>query len=144
MLVSEAVVARRSIRQFTGTPVPNGGIRDLLERAGRAPSGGNLQPWRVYVLNDDSMARFRSFIAERPSTSGECDIYPPKLWDPYRTNRFTNGEQLYATSESSVTTSRPACASSPATTTSSTRGGQTPSGQSDARKSAITGFTTSG
>ena len=97
MLVSEAVAARRSIRQFTDTPVPNDTIRDLLERAGRAPSGGNLQPWRIYVLNDDAMARFRSFIAERPPTAGEYEIYPPKLWDPYRTNRFANGEQLYAT-----------------------------------------------
>lgn len=97
MLVSEAVVARRSIRRFTDTPVPNETIRELLERAARAPSGGNLQPWRIYVLNDDSMARFRSFIAERPATSGEYEIYPRELWEPHRTNRFTNGEQLYAT-----------------------------------------------
>ncbi len=97
MLVSEAVAARRSIRRFTDAPVPNDTIRDLLERAARAPSGGNLQPWRIYVLGDGAMARFRSFIAERPATTGEYEIYPPKLWEPHRSNRFTNGEQLYAT-----------------------------------------------
>lgn len=97
MRVSEAVTARRSVRQFTGEPVPDDTIRGLLEQASRAPSGGNVQPWRIYVLNGDSMARFRSLIAERPPGQGEYDIYPPKLWEPYRTNRFTVGEQMYAT-----------------------------------------------
>jgi nitroreductase len=97
MRVSEAVAARRSIRRFTDTPVPDETIRRLLERAARAPSGGNVQPWRVYVLNDDSMTRFRSFIAGRPAAAGEYEIYPPGLWEPYRTNRFTVGEQMYAT-----------------------------------------------
>ncbi len=97
MLVSEAVAARRSIRQFTSEPVPNTTIGDLLEQAARAPSGGNVQPWRIYVINDDSMARFRSFIAARQASGGEYDIYPPSLWEPYRTNRFSIGEQMYAT-----------------------------------------------
>jgi len=97
MDVRDAVAARSSIRQFTDEPVPDATIRALLERAARAPSGGNLQPWRIYVLNGDAMARFRSFTAERPAAGGEYDIYPPSLWEPYRTNRYVNGEQLYAT-----------------------------------------------
>jgi len=96
MLVSEAVAARRSVRQFTDQPVPNDTLRDLLERAARAPSGGNLQPWRIYVVNDDSMSRFRTFIRDRPADRPEYDVYPPKLWEPYRTNRFALGEQMYA------------------------------------------------
>ena len=71
MLVSEAVAARRSIRQFTDAPVSDDVLRDLLERAARSPSGGNLQPWRIYVINDDVMARFRATI-------GDCDIEPPE------------------------------------------------------------------
>ncbi len=97
MHVRDAVAARRSIRQFTDEAVPDDILRDLLERSARAPSGGNLQPWRIYVVNGDAMTRFRSFIADRPATGGEYDIYPPSLWEPYRTNRFANGEQLYAT-----------------------------------------------
>ena len=97
MRVSEAVTARRSVRQFTDEPVPTDTIRHLLERAARAPSGGNVQPWRIYVINDESMVRFRSMMSERPPGSGEYDIYPPKLWEPYRTNRYTVGEQMYAT-----------------------------------------------
>jgi len=44
MNVAEAVIARRSIRAFLPTPVPDDTIRQLLEVASRAPSGGNVQP----------------------------------------------------------------------------------------------------
>lgn len=97
MRVSEAVAARRSIRQFTDEPVTDDVLRDLLERSARSPSGGNVQPWRIYVLNGEAMARFRSLIADRQASGGEYEIYPPSLWEPYRTNRFTIGEQMYGT-----------------------------------------------
>ncbi len=97
MRVTEAVARRTSIRQFTPDPVGDDVIRELLERASRAPSGGNLQPWRIYVVNGGAMARFRDFIADRPIEEGEYDIYPASLWEPYRTNRYRIGEQMYAT-----------------------------------------------
>jgi nitroreductase len=97
MDVAEAVARRKSIRQFTDEPVDDDVLRELLELAARAPSGGNVQPWRIYVLNGDTMRRFRDVIADRPIGEGEYDIYPPKLWEPYRTNRFQLGEQMYAT-----------------------------------------------
>ena len=58
MKVSEAVAQRSSIRAFLDTPVSDGLIKDLLEKSARAASGGNLQPWRVFVLNGESMERF--------------------------------------------------------------------------------------
>lgn len=97
MHVSEAVRRRKSVRQFLPDPVDDTVIRELLELAARAPSGGNVQPWRIYVVNGESMDRFRTFIADRPIEPGEYDIYPPGLWEPYRTNRFAVGEQMYAT-----------------------------------------------
>jgi len=97
MDVSEAVRRRKSVRQFTDRPVSDEVLRDLLEQSARAPSGGNVQPWRIYVLNGASMAKFREFIADRPIEVGEYDIYPPSLWEPYRTNRFQVGEAMYAT-----------------------------------------------
>lgn len=97
MSVTEAVARRASIRRFLADAVPDEVLRDLVERAARAPSGGNVQPWRIYVLNGDSMARFRAFIADRPHEQPDYDIYPANLWEPYRTNRFTIGEQMYAT-----------------------------------------------
>jgi nitroreductase len=97
MHVSDAVAKRKSIRQFTDEPVDDVVLRDLVERAARAPSGGNVQPWRIYVLNGDVMQRFREFLSDRPLEEAEYDIYPPKLWEPYRTNRFALGEAMYAT-----------------------------------------------
>jgi nitroreductase len=95
MNVSEAVVARKSIRQFLDTPVDDRLIVDLLEKASRAPSGGNVQPWRIYVIGSGAMDRFLDFLGSRPPEKPGYDIYPANLWEPYRTNRFALGEQMY-------------------------------------------------
>jgi nitroreductase len=98
MSVFDTVLQRTSIRQFTDRAVPDSQLRTLLERASFAPSGGNVQPWRIYVLNGDSMAKFREFLVSQPPLDApEYDVYPAGLTEPYRTNRFTVGEQMYAT-----------------------------------------------
>jgi nitroreductase len=98
MDVSEAVTARMSVRAFLPDPVSDEVIKGLLAQASRAPSGGNLQPWRIYVVNGSAMTRFRELMAtERKMSSGEYNMYPPDLWEPYRTNRYRIGEQMYAT-----------------------------------------------
>src|SRR5689334_4047944 len=88
MRVSEAVRARRSIRAFLPTPVPLETLREVLEAAARAPSGGNLQPWRLHVLTDAALARFRAVMRARLATPGsdplEYAIYPSPLGEPYR------------------------------------------------------------
>ena len=95
MNVSEATQRRASIRSFLSDPVSDEQIRELLEVASRAPSGGNVQPWRVYVINGDAMTRFRSFISSRSPGESEYPVYPPSLQEPYRTNRFELGEAMY-------------------------------------------------
>jgi len=96
MKVSEAVFLRSSIRSFTDKPVDNQLIKDLLEQSSRAASGGNLQPWKIYVLNNQSMADFLSHQQkwDKPEKPA-YDIYPPKLKEPYRTSRYELGEQMY-------------------------------------------------
>lgn len=96
MDVTEAVNRRKSIRGFTGEPVSDETLKTLLSTASRSPSGGNVQPWRVYVVNGDSMARFREFIADRQPGAPAYDIYPPSLHEPYRSSRYKIGEQMYA------------------------------------------------
>jgi len=98
MDVSAAVRARRSVRQFRPDPVDDALLRHLLTEAAQAPSGGNLQPWRIYVVNGSAMTDLRAHLDDQPPLeSPEYDIYPPALFEPHRTNRFTLGEQLYAT-----------------------------------------------
>jgi nitroreductase len=98
MDVTAAVHARISVREFLPDPVDDEVLRQLLVDASFAPSGGNLQPWRIYVVNGESMTRLREYLPTQPPLeAGEYDIYPKALTEPYRTNRFTIGEQMYAT-----------------------------------------------
>ena len=96
MKVSEAVLARRSIRAFNAAPINNEVIKDLLALAARSPSGGNLQPWKIYVVNKQSMKKFIEFQDnwDQPETPG-YDIYPSGLKEPYRTSRYELGEAMY-------------------------------------------------
>lgn len=88
--------ARHSVRQFTDQPVDPDLLRELVAAAARAPSGGNLQPWRIYVVNGPSMAQLREFLATQPPLEEpEYNVYPPNLFEPYRTNRYRVGEMIY-------------------------------------------------
>lgn len=102
MNVTEAVQNRISVRAFKPDPVPGALVREILEIAHRAPSGGNLQPWRVYALAGEALATFKSQVAKvltdpTQAEEPEYDVYPPNLWDPFRTRRYECGEDLYAT-----------------------------------------------
>ena len=96
MDVTDAVFARHSVRQFTDEPVQPAVLRELVEAAARAPSGGNLQPWRIYTVNGASMTQLREFLATRPPLEEpEYNVYPPSLFEPYRSNRYRVGEMIY-------------------------------------------------
>ena len=97
MNVYEAVLSRSSIRAFKNKPLDSDLIRDLLIKSSRAPSGGNIQPWKIYVINGKSMIDFLEFqknwtAEETPS----YDIYPQSLKEPYRTSRYELGEHMYS------------------------------------------------
>lgn len=103
MNVSEAIERRRSVRAFKTDPVDTALLQTLLEKASRAPSGGNLQPWRIYLLNEEPMRRFRALMEERLAGKAHPDgdkeeysVYPEKLKEPYRTERYAVGEEMYA------------------------------------------------
>jgi nitroreductase len=102
MNVSDAINTRLTARAFLDTPVDGRVIREILETAKRAPSGGNLQPWRVWVVGGDELARFKAVIREKMSANPrgegtEYNIYPPELKEPYKSRRFKVGEDMYAT-----------------------------------------------
>jgi nitroreductase len=43
---------RRTIRDFSNRPIPDGVLDDCLRVAGTAPNGANLQPWHFTVIRD--------------------------------------------------------------------------------------------
>lgn len=99
MNVSEAVAYRRSVRGFLDKPVDIALVKDIVERAARAATGGNLQPWHIDLVHGDSMKRLKAIMAEkiaaRESEQQEYDIYPRELSSPYADRRFEVGEMLY-------------------------------------------------
>ena len=100
MNVSEAVVSRRSVRAFLDKPVDRGVLERVLEKAQRAPSGGNVQPWHGVVLTGEPLERLVLAIAEvfpqgRAAHSPEYNIYPPELDGEYEQRRRAVGEDMY-------------------------------------------------
>lgn len=101
MNVTEAVATRRSVRAFLDKPVDRAVIKRVLEKAQRAPSGGNTQPWHGIVLIGEPMQRLFARIAEefpkgRAAHKPEYHIYPPELDGVYEERRFGVGEDLYS------------------------------------------------
>jgi nitroreductase len=101
MSVEEAVAGRRSIRAFLPTPVPRALIERVLRIAGRAPSGTNVQPWRVWVLQGavrDEIVREAVARYDRGETEKrEYNYYPVKWREPYLARRRACGWGLYGT-----------------------------------------------
>jgi len=105
MSVIELLNRRRSVRSFLDRPVPNETVTELLRAAARAPSGTNMQPWRVYVLTGEARARLvREVLAARerephrekpPKPFGEYDYNPEPLFEPFLSRRRKVGFDLY-------------------------------------------------
>ncbi len=52
MELTEALRTTGAVRAFTDEPVTDDQLREVLDTARFAPSGGNRQAWRVVVVND--------------------------------------------------------------------------------------------
>jgi nitroreductase len=95
--VSEALRKRISTRAFKPDPVSESLLCDILDVARFAPSGGNLQPWKLIAVagaeRDAVVALAKSNL---PGDEGDRPVYPANLWEPYRTRRFKLGEDMYA------------------------------------------------
>lgn len=57
MPLGEAIFTQRAIRRFTTDPIGDADLETILTAAGRAPSGGNLQPWRFLAIRDEALKR---------------------------------------------------------------------------------------
>ncbi len=99
MTVEEAITGRHSVRAFLPDPVPRAVIERILLIAGRAPSGSNAQPWKVWVLEGEAKREISRDLAERydRGTVGkrEFDYYPQVWREPYQARRRACGWGLY-------------------------------------------------
>jgi nitroreductase len=105
--VTRALLERRSVRAFLPTPVERHVLEAILAAAARAPSGTNMQPWRVHVLTGAAKARLSGAVLnmrdrepqrERPPEPfGEYPYNPEPLPEPYLGRRRKVGWDLYST-----------------------------------------------
>ncbi|MEN9770264.1 MAG: hypothetical protein RLZZ180_1894 [Pseudomonadota bacterium] len=104
--VDAAIASRMSIRSYLERPVERDKIEHILQLASRAPSGTNIQPWRVYVLQGESrqtlvdrVCAAHDAIRDQPELAQqykeEYDYYPTQWKDPYLARRRENGWGLY-------------------------------------------------
>jgi nitroreductase len=95
----DALLTRRSVRGFLPTPVPQETLEAVLSLAARAPSGTNIQPWKVVVVTGAARQRISdALIAERArgvEHEGEYRYYPPVWREPYIGRRRQLGKALY-------------------------------------------------
>ena len=72
----ETLHTLRAIRRYKPDPVPDDALRQVLDAAIRAPSGGNSQPWAFLVLKD-------------PQVKQQIGVYYKRAWDDSNLTRYT-------------------------------------------------------
>lgn len=90
-MVNDYFAGRRSVRNYQGREVPMEMIRDIVERAMRAPTCGNMQLYTVIVTKDKEMkSRLEPLHFNQPASTG-CDAILTVCAD---FNRFTRWCEL--------------------------------------------------
>ena len=95
-----AITTRRSVRRFLPDPVSRATVEDILAVASRAPSGTNMQPWRVHVLAGQpkdalSAALLYAHDHEHAAHVEEYRYYPAQWYEPFLARRRRIGWDLY-------------------------------------------------
>ena len=62
--VRNAIISRRSIKNFNGQPVDPENIAEILEDATWAPNHGNRNPWRFVVAADKAYVKFLDVLRD--------------------------------------------------------------------------------
>lgn len=98
--VERAIRSRRAIRAFLPDPVDPALLRRLIALAACAPSGTNMQPWRLRVIGPQARSRLEAALlaaleaGERPGLE-EYRYYPERLREPYLSRRRKVGWDMY-------------------------------------------------
>jgi len=101
MSLEEAMLTRRSVRAFRSDPVPQATVERILALASRAPSGTNVQPWKVHVLAGVPRDRLAAEMHAAYMAHGDegwkrqYEYYPTRWREPYLSRRRKVGWDLY-------------------------------------------------
>ena len=98
--VFAAARTRRSIRAYKPDAVPAETVREIVALGRYAPSGSNIQPWRVHVMTGATLKRVgaaiqRAFLDDEPGHKRDYDYYTDPVFEPYLARRRQCGWGLY-------------------------------------------------
>lgn len=98
MEFKQVLAGRRSVRHFnTKLNVTEEQIRALLEAAVSAPTAGNIQPWRFFVIRTpEARARLAEALPQRWATSAPVVIVAAVDPRPSAARYRDRGEMLYS------------------------------------------------
>ncbi len=78
--IEKVILERRSVRNFKDKPVPDSLIQRVLEAGRFAPSAGNCQPWKFFVITNKAIIKEIEQITTRNTT--------------YTYNMYINNEEV--------------------------------------------------
>lgn len=96
--VSSVIRSRRSVRAFKPQALRQELVEAILEDAAAAPSGANIQPWRVHVVSGAVKEDLASALvaAFRAGTAPAPSHFPEPLPEVFRARLHDFGARYYA------------------------------------------------
>lgn len=99
-VIESAIRRRRAVRAFLPDPVDPALVERLIDLAAQAPSGTNMQPWKLRVIGPQSRAKLEAALIaalDDPAFEAgeEYRYYPERFREPYLSRRRKVGWDLY-------------------------------------------------
>lgn len=98
----EVLKKRQSIRRYKDGKIPEADLRKIIEAAGMAPSGKNIQNWHFVVISDQSiMEKIAGIVTEKNRmVSEKMDLIEPEKGARFR--KFCQNFTVFFTKASAL------------------------------------------
>lgn len=101
MQLKDAIISRKSVRAFLQKEVNKEDIIDILNLAKESPSGVNMQPWEVYVVQGAKKKsiekELQEAFLEQKQELMDYNYYPLNWNEPFKSRRKQTGLLMYET-----------------------------------------------
>ncbi len=84
----ETIRKRKTTRGFKTDPVPREILQEIVERAQRAPSWGNTQPWELVVVGGKVLDDIKQAYLEKAAESSDPDLPFPQQFPEFIRERL--------------------------------------------------------
>lgn len=97
LAIDQIITARRSVRGFLSTAVPQDAIEKIFTLAQRAPSNCNTQPWITHVVSGEKLETLRQKMPENTMMGKMTLDYPydGKYDGVYKERQYDAAVQMY-------------------------------------------------